>query len=231
MDLWAALEGLLSQPPHGSKRIDFFAESLIPPLTLTYPEKILRSLYTKASRHLNVDQLLESHIPTGTNSFAKFVHLLLCVEYEEQRKTLFTALSENPLLKNRAFCVAMSFNSRTAVLETLKNHREKVRWHVDRIYATRNSIMHNASALPYLPTLVENLHVYNDALVNSITKVALAAEESVSIESILQYIASWEKYRLQSLTESAAPIAKARVKAEDVWPVVFGAQLTLAPNE
>jgi hypothetical protein len=230
VDLWAALEGLLSQPPHGGKRIDFFAESLIPPLTLTYPEKILRSLYAKATRVSKVSTLLESAGLSGTSSFSKFVHLLLCAEYEEQRKTLFSALSESPLLKNRAFRVAMSLNNRAATLETLKNHREKVRWHVDRIYATRNSIMHNASALPYLPTLVENLHVYNDALVNSIVRVAISAEESVSIESVLQYIASWEKYRIQSLSESAASIAKSQVTIEDAWTVVFGSQLALAPT-
>lgn len=231
VDLWAALEGLLSQPPHGGRRIDFFAESLIPPLTLTYPEKILRSLYSKITRLSSIPKLLESSVPTGTSEFSKFVHLLLCTEYEEQRKLLFSTLSENPLLKNRSYRVAMSLNTRAATLETLKNHREKIRWHVDRIYATRNSIMHNASALPYLPTLVENLHVYNDALVNSIAKVPLAADEAVSIESILQYIASWEKYRLQSLAEGASAVAKTQVKTDDVWAVVFGAQLALAPVE
>ncbi|MBN9204157.1 HEPN domain-containing protein [Methylibium petroleiphilum] len=230
VDLWAALEGILAQPRRDSKRIEFFAENMLPALTLTYPEKLLRSLFTKLTRYPRIRSIIESEIPTGSNDFARFVHLLICQEYEVKRSDMLAELTSTPLLRNRAFRVAQSLGTRSAALKTLKSHREKVRWHIDRIYATRNSIMHNATALPYLSTLVENLHVYIDTLVDSIGRVAVAAHEPVSVESVLQYIAAWEQHRFDSLATGAGA-AKQDLTSADVWQVVFGTGLALAPDE
>ncbi len=230
VDLWAGLEGLLSRPPSGSKRIEFFAESLLPPLTLGYPEKLLRSLYLQVAEIPAINEIIESGITSPVGQFSRFVHLLLCKEYEEQRKVLISELATNPLLMNRAWLVAKGFASKRATFETLTNHREKVKWHIERIYSTRNSIMHNASALPYLATLVENLHVYMDFLITGISRVAIAANESISIESALQYLSSWENYRFQSLSEKS-PSHESLLDTSTVWETVFGSDLAVAPVE
>jgi len=230
VDLWAGLEGLLSRPPHGSKRIEFFAESLLPPLTLGYPEKLLRSLYSQLADIPAIKEILEEKIAGPADPFSRFVHLLLCKEYDGHRKSLIDALADNPLLLNRAWLVAKGFSSKKATFETLKNHREKVKWHIERIYSTRNSIMHNASALPYLATLVENLHVYMDFLITGISRVAIAANESISIESALQYLSSWESYRLESLAEKS-PTHELLLDIETVWETIFGKDLAVAPVE
>lgn len=230
VDLWAGLEGLLARPPRESKRIEFFAESLLPSLTLGYPEKLLRSLYSHLGKIPAVAKIVETEISGPSDHFSRFVHLLLCKEYEDQRKKLTTELSGNPLLMNRAWLVAKGFSSSKATHQTLKNHREKVKWHIERIYSTRNSIMHNASALPYLPTLVENLHVYIDFLITAISRIAVAANESVSIESTLQYLSSWEKYRMDSLSEKS-PTHESLLETSTVWEIVFGSDLAVAPIE
>lgn len=82
----------------------------------------------------------------------------------------------------------------------------------------RNSIMHDASALPYVEVLVENIHGYIDILVESIAKIAVAAEEAVSIESAILYMASLEKYRMEYLKG----LSGARVSTSNIDEMIFG---------
>lgn len=227
VDLWAGLEGLLPKPPKESTRIEFFAESILPSLTLSYPEKLFSSLFEDIERAGLVDRVIED-VSSGSNRLSKFIHLILCDEYEGQRQELIGCLKGNPLLMNRAWRVATSFNTRGEILRTLKSYRQKVKWHIERIYSTRNTIMHNASALPYLPRLIENLHVYFDQLVNSVSRVAVEAQEQISIESAIQYLSSWERYRLHALNTGGQEAE--RINIENVWDLVFGSDLVIIPE-
>jgi len=88
--------------------------------------------------------------------------------------------------------------------------------------------MHSATSLPYLATLVENLHLYVDTLIRVISKVAHESRETLSIEGGLQYFAAWEKIRLEGLAHEDADNEKPPTPPE-VWPLVFGRNMILSP--
>ena len=44
--------------------------------------------------------------------------------------------------------------------ETIGEHEERIRWHLRRIYRTRNSLVHTGRSLPHLESIVESLHSY-----------------------------------------------------------------------
>ena len=90
--------------------------------------------------------------------------------------------------------------------------------------------MHSATALPHLPTLVENLHVYVDALIKAIQKTANLSPERINIDGVLQYLAIWERYRLHAITHDGVDNEVA-LSDSDVWSVVFGEKLALAPKQ
>ena len=90
--------------------------------------------------------------------------------------------------------------------------------------------MHSATALPHLPTLVENLHVYVDTLVKAIQKTANLSPERITIDGALQYLAMWERYRLHAITHDGANNEAAPTDI-DVWSIVFGEKLALAPKQ
>ncbi len=230
VDLWAGLEGLLAQPRRESVRIEFFSESLLPALTLGYPEKILTSSYRDVLKAVPAAKPVIASVIGEDSQFSKFVRLILAAEQQKKRDDLIDVLKVNPLILNRVWKVANVFASRNALRESLRRHREKLKWHMARIYFTRNSIMHNASSLPYIKTLVENLHVYVDTLIKSIAKVALVSPEKISIEGTLQYMASWEKFRLDGSSipgvDNAAPLSE-----NDLWSDVFGREMALAPSQ
>ncbi len=229
IDLWAGLEGLVSRPGRESVRIEYFSECLIPSLTLTYPEKLFLSAYIDVCAHAPGSSAILATMPGMDSNFSKFVRVILCGEHKRPQIDLCELLNTSPLLLNRVWRLSELFKSRTATQQTLRHHRQKVKWHMSRIYHTRNSIMHSAKSLPYLPTLVENLHVYVDTLVKSIQKVAKVSPERQTIEGALEYLGSWERYRLHAIThegvDNDAPLVD-----ESFWGVVFGNDMALAPE-
>lgn len=224
--LWASLEGIVAQPGREAVRIDFFAQCLLPALVLTYPQKLFVSAFADLKRVGGDSHKVLDAVPGDDKSFSKFIRTLLCDEHIPVRNDLCIKLAGHPLLLNRLFNLAGSFANRNKIHDTLRDHRGKVRWHLSRIYHTRNSIMHEAVAMPYLPTLVENLHVYVDTLIRAIQKTAMISPEHLTIEGALQYLTAWESYRLQALKNSS----NEKLKDEDVWGAVFGEGLTLAPD-
>jgi hypothetical protein len=170
IDLWAGLEGLVSRPGRESQRLEFFAECLLPAITLSYPEKLFVSAYRDLSRIAAGARSIAKELSGSDSDFSKFVRMVLCAEHDKQRERFIDAAKFHPRLLNRMWRLSEVFKSRTATQQTLRRHRQKVSRHLARIYHTRNSIMHSATALPHLATLVENLHVYVDTLVKAIQK-------------------------------------------------------------
>ncbi len=228
IDLWAALEGLLPIPKRDGVRIEYFAESILPTLTLTYPEKLFSSAYRDILKLAPDSKKILTEMQCDGSEFARFVTLLLCNEFKTERDSLLTLLKSDPLLRNKLWRLAEAFKSRIATQKTLRAHRRKVKWHLYRIYFTRNSLMHSATSLPYLATLVENLHLYVDTLIRVISKVAHESRETLSIEGGLQYFAAWEKIRLEGLAHEDADNEKPPTPPE-VWPLVFGRNMILSP--
>lgn len=229
IDLWAGLEGLVSRPGRESVRVEYFSECLIPSLTLTYPEKLFLSAYIDVCAHAPGSRAILAAMPGADSNFSKFVRVIVCGEHKRHQTDLCELLSTSPLLLNRVWRLSELFKSRTATQQTLRHHRQKVKWHISRIYHTRNSIMHSAKSLPYLPTLVENLHVYVDTLVRSLQAVARVSPERQTIEGALEYIGTWERYRLHAITHEGVD-NDAALTDESFWGVIFGSDMALAPD-
>lgn len=230
IDLWAGLEGLVTRPGKESQRLEYFAECLLPSLILSYPEKLFVSAYRDLTKVEPAATATIAKLSGDDSSFSKFVRIVLCTEHGLLRTEIIENLKNSPLLLNKIWRLSQNFKNRATVKHTLRHHRQKVRWHLARIYHTRNSIMHSAQALPYLSAIVENLHFYVDTLIKSIQKTAAISPERLTIEGALQYLASWEKYQLDSITRDGED-SEALLKDSDVWGVLFGINMALAPNQ
>jgi hypothetical protein len=233
VDLWAAIEGLLPPPGKDSPRIRFFVANLIAPLTLTYAEKLFQRaldelLNSDCEEAINVMNSIQS----GSNQLEKLVSLLVSQEHEEERKKLAECLKKpNPLLLHRFWDLSERFKSAKRIRATLISHRTKVKWHIERIYSTRNSIMHNAEALPYLDTLVENLHGYVDTLLFSIAEIARQAPTKTGINTILEYILAYEAHVLSTLDEQSKSQDGLPCSTSNFFSLVFGDNNPIAPSK
>ena len=193
LDLWASLEGFLPSPEMNSTRIHHYLKALVPSLILTYPEKIFRyitdSLFyggSKPRKHIEKLQV-------GKDFFQKAVALIVTSDLEDERIGLYSKLENHPLLKYRVFRLNEYFKDSKHIKKATLEHKTRVRWHIQRIYSSRNQIIHSADALPYLSTLVENLHTYLDTLFNAISVIGSKTTKRLSIRSTLEMLSVLEE--------------------------------------
>jgi hypothetical protein len=199
LDLWAALEGFLPPPPDDGARVIHFVNTLVPSLTLTYPEKIFHylaeSIYHGGGKCRDIIENLEME----GDFFTKTLAIVVCSDLKDKRELLYGELDKHVLLRNRIYEVHEYFKSKQKIKETILFHRKWIAWHIQRIYTTRNQIIHNADSLPYLSTLVENLHSYFDILVETTSVVSLLSKTRLSISSALDILSIHEEGYLNFL--------------------------------
>lgn len=225
LDLWATLEGFLPQPEIGGNRIAHYLNLLVPALVITYPEKIFRYMADcLAFAGSGVRPFIEA-LPIEGDFFEKCTCLLTTNEYHAERVDLLAKLDGHPLLRFRVDRIYRQFRSKRAVLAALEMHKKKVQWHVQRIYTMRNLIMHSANSLPYLKTLVENLHSYIDILIPAITKLAVVADTRVNIDAAIQLLLFHEKTMLSDLRNGKDE----ECRLENYHQIIFGLQNPLSP--
>lgn len=227
VDLWAALEGFLPSPD--GTRIKYFCNTLSSVLTLTYTEKILRVFYDNLIHEgKKINDLIDS-ISVGTTKFEKVIALISARELEDKRKEIAQIIANsNPLLLYRFYQLNENYKSKKRIGATLKKHQEKITWHIHRIYYSRNLIVHSASSLPYLPTLVENLHTYLDTLIRAITSLARKHVMGIDVDTAVSTLASHEKHLIQDYTISDKN-PDIECNLNNFWELVFGAVNPLAP--
>jgi len=100
-----------------------------------------------------------------------------------------------------------------------------VSWHIQRIYTTRNQIVHSGEHLPYLSTLVENLHTYFDMLINSVVSTGVKSEATISISMVLKQLEVHEKGYLKQLEGE-----KVYCDNENFIDTLFGSDNPLRPS-
>lgn len=181
--LWAAVEALLPVITDQTK-VSVIADYLGPALCRYYPLRLLRQLPWDLERacgdlYQEVCAQLPGDLPDGLRGPT----LVALPEHEALRDRLYASLESNPLLRFRLFTLKRSSESASELLTLIRNHRQRVEWHIRRIYRSRNLLVHAGRKLPYLVGLVENLHAYVHVLLASL--VDICGSLPVNIDSAL----------------------------------------------
>jgi hypothetical protein len=193
LNLWSSLEGFLPPPDEKTARIDYYLSAFVPVLALTYARNIFRYVST-ALRTINtkIAGFVEGSNAEGTFD-EKATALLTCQEFEKERQELCQLIDFSPLLRNRCYWCYRQFSTTKAISGTLKAHRQRVTWHIKRIYTARNQIVHSADSLPYVGTLVENLHSYLDILIDCVVRVGITSKQFAEIDTLLALFIGHER--------------------------------------
>jgi hypothetical protein len=221
VDLWAALEGFVPQPFDDQPRIQHYISYLLPPLVLTYSEKIFKYIGDSLFHCDKQVRDVISGINVGESFALKAASVILCDEFAAERDKVCALLDDHPLLRFRMYRVYRQYHTAADCLETIKSHKVKLAWHLNRIYNTRNSIMHSATSLPYLETLVENLHIYLDILLTSVSQLAAKSSIRTDINAILKMLSVEERVYLSHL-KAESEQGNASFHSGNFVKVVFG---------
>ncbi|MDT0539077.1 HEPN domain-containing protein [Croceitalea sp. P059] len=156
--------------------------------SLKYFERIFNEL-SKSIYTWNKDEFEQIKELTGessdTNAICSF-----CVssDYENERKSLYSKLNEFPLLRFRIDDLNKNLNSTKKILSFLEKHNQRIKWHIKRLYRTRNNIVHDGKNTRNLDILVENAHSYFDTFMD---EFILDNIISSSLDSIPQAVSHY----------------------------------------
>lgn len=101
----------------------------------------------------------------GTNDLEHTFAFIAFESTQSDRDCLYANTETYPLLRNRVCTLSNLLQSSKGIKFLIKNHTQRIIWHLYRIYRARNYIIHDANSNGRLnEELVINLHSYIDTL-------------------------------------------------------------------
>ena len=188
--LWTAIETLAPRDP-SKARINSFLDFMIPFLCKGYPAKLLSDLSRSLEhqeRQVYLNVLMTASC--GQSRVDKLACIMVLPGEALKAKSLLSLCEGSPLLRQRLFRLMETLCDPRHVKRLIADHEERIRQHLQRMYRVRNMILHAGGSMPYLTTLVENLHGYFDRVVTVIVQEAsLHPHAEREIEAIWAQVA------------------------------------------
>lgn len=186
INLWTSFETLIPKKENiGKDRIVQLSEVVVPFQCVDYIKKFVQ--YVQKA-------ILEWNYPTykhicktvteGDNSLEQFGAFIALEKYDKLRTDTFTKLIEENylILVNRIFFLNKILSDISLVQDFIKSHKSRIAWHFQRIYRTRNLIVHSGRLFSFAPVLVENLHSYFDLTIKQIFRLAIVEKKIDTLE-------------------------------------------------
>jgi len=131
---WSSIEGLLS-PPGDVTRINHIVQSIEPFLIFDHISKLILDMQNNLRNcgRPKIFELIES-IDEGINTFEKLAALISLEKNKKILESIYPLIDDNVLLKNRLFELSKKLNSARSIEKTIMDHKQRVEWHVNRIY-------------------------------------------------------------------------------------------------
>lgn len=112
--------------------------------------------------------LFDTHIAKngfGDNNLEHTFAFLAFQSTKSARDELYSKTEVFPLLRYRVFTLSEQLHNSSGIKSVLKNHVQRINWHLHRIYRARNYIVHDATEDEQMnQELLINLHSYVDTL-------------------------------------------------------------------
>ena len=134
------------------------------------------------------ERLLNSVI--GDHVITKIAAFCFLPEYEELRDIYFEKFTNFPLLRYKIYSLYSIRNNKIDILNLSRRYRQRVKWHLYRLYRMRNMIIHAGIDPKDIQVLGEHLHSYVDCLILEVAgkisqSSSLASLGSVYIDTVL----------------------------------------------
>lgn len=220
INLWTAFECLLPLSLDDTRIAKAVAIGA-PLLSKDYPLKLIEDIHLSFRRCLRREyQEILDAIPHEGPARERCALLLATQEHEAGYDELRRLCEFHPLLRARAAWLHFRLQRADRVSALIDAHERRVAWHLHRIYRSRNLLVHAGQTVPYLSTLVENIHAYVDRILLLLQEVYSRSPRPQSFEAALRSLQFDHEVHRRSLREHGAQRA-----TEENWK-----QILLSPN-
>lgn len=187
INLWSILEVLC---PQGSaqNKLNPILDAILPIMQNDYFTTVFGSIATDLKDNLSENDyktLLDAIItPDKDNRLMKAAYFCLLPEYEQLREDYFKKMPNLPLLRNKIYTMYELRNNKKDFFALSQQYRKRVKWHLYRLYRTRNSIVHAGRVPSRIQVLGEHLHSYVDSIMFE-TAIKLSSQNQLkTIDSV-----------------------------------------------
>ena len=170
LNLWTIIEVLIPiERKNSFPKINQICNVITTALNEQYILSLITQLFYDLSEYApEVVEAQLSNVDVGKNGIEKIVAILVIKKYETVKDNILQELTSCPLLKYRIKKYSEIFSEKTQLKSYLMMHRQRISWHLIRIYRNRNMIVHDGSYFPYIDIIIQNLHHYVDVLIDTI---------------------------------------------------------------
>lgn len=187
LNLWSVLE-IIGVSYHEESKIKEIMNAVIPILKRNYVGRIFEELHDYLKANLSEEEynsLIDEVKEEGTEEH-KIGSLVILDAYDDLRKKAYSLLSNYPVIRSRICQLHKDvFSNKNKLLDELDRYEQRVRWHLQRLYRTRNAIIHSGESSLYLKFLGEHLHDYVDELILEIVGKITSDNSLCSIDNVI----------------------------------------------
>lgn len=205
LNFWSILEIVCVRQQNESK-IKEVEKAILPILEVDYIHTVFEEI-DKYLKECLSDKDYNEFIGKlgGENGGLRIAKLILLDEQEGLRKSICAKLTNYPVVRSRINQLNEKYGTKKEMLEDIERFSQRIKWHLRRLYRTRNAIIHSGEEPENLKLLGEHLHSYVDELLLQVaidlsinrglcTIDNVLIDISFSLENIIMMLKTKEKF-------------------------------------
>ncbi|SDJ73461.1 hypothetical protein [Salimicrobium halophilum] len=118
---------------------------------------------------------------------SEFIKNLRDSEFKDE---LSETLEDNELLKHRTMELAENISSNEKMLAHIEKHKQRIEWHISRLYRTRNVIAHEASDVD-VTLILPHIQLYNFLIIETALNFISEKNMFTSLDEVFIKVQSW----------------------------------------
>lgn len=197
LNLWISYETLFGTGK--TTTVVHIINSLCHIASLTYFERIFNEL-SKSIENWDRKEMESIKKLTGLDSNTEAACSFICSsDFDTERNNLYSKLNEFPLLRFRIDDLNKNLNTASHILRYLEKHNKRIRWHIKRLYRTRNRIVHDGYRAKNLEILVENAHSYFDIFMDEFIIDNMTSGSVSTVEQAVKHYQTLDNMWIKNL--------------------------------
>lgn len=186
LNLWSIME-IIGINKRDDSKMNEIENAIVPILSNDYAKNIFEELhdYLKANIPEKKYKEIVGKVNLDVDDYVKIASIVTLDEYKDIRQELNVELHMYPIIRSRIAQLNDLFSKKMGYYNELERYERRVRWHLRRMYRTRNAIIHSRDNPDNLRALGEHLHSYIYEILYEVTIQLARSIGYCSIDNVL----------------------------------------------
>ena len=202
INLWASLE-TLAGAHEGESTMARVCELIVPLFVSRKVHRTTRSLTIQVEKHKRFTGLISLGCGFPSQRRVDQDRMFIAIsspKNDPKIVELFGAI-KCPLLRWRIYQLWRKYHSPRNLLSQLEESKQRLEWHLSRIYRTRNLLVHEGVEAPFIAPLLDNLQNYLSTLVQRLVH-ELQHHPDWNIRQVVEHWHGRMNYIFESLNDT-----------------------------